>query len=344
MVFLHHAPIVALDAVEKGGGFGLRMLLAVRHAGAFGVPLFFALSGFLITSLLLIERERTGTVDVRAFYIRRILRIWPAYYLALILFLWMRWAAGDGLPLDAGLRYALLLGNYVAPYWGISVLWSISVEEQFYALWPLAAKRLAQQGLCWIAIGLVFVGLAFRAALIFVDGATWETAWYSTPAQVDCVGLGALLALYRDRLPRLAATRLQIWGWLIACLCGLIAASSLCPPLGVDPSWLSWTTRLFGTGFAALMVWILVTKPPEVHVLEGRLWVGLGKISYGMYLIHLLVMPLAVWVSDRLHLGLFGATGLSLALTIALAAALYRFYEMPFLRLKAHFARVQSRP
>lgn len=125
---------------------------------SFGVDLFFTLSAYLITELLMRERQRCGAIDVRSFYIRRALRIWPLYFGALL----VASAGSFLLPQLAGVRvclpwFFLFAGNFAsvgALPLAVAALWSISVEEQFYGLWPLALSRLTRRGAIRTAIAL----------------------------------------------------------------------------------------------------------------------------------------------------------------------------------------------
>jgi peptidoglycan/LPS O-acetylase OafA/YrhL len=125
---------------------------AFADIGTFGVDLFFTLSAFLITELLVQEKERLGKIDVLAFYARRILRIWPLYFVFLagafvvVRFSWLYLAT-----------CALFIGNFGFYWWGppsliLSSLWSISVEEQFYIAWPLILRRLTERGMVIAAL------------------------------------------------------------------------------------------------------------------------------------------------------------------------------------------------
>ena len=141
---------------------------AVRAGGA-GVDLFFALSAYLITSLLLRERRETGNLSLRLFYIRRTLRIWPLYFLVVVLGIVFadtggehetRWFYYQRLPWYYVLGYVLFVGNWIYAIFGVAQsicapLWTVSIEEQFYLLWPALMKRLHHRGMI-IAAALTF--------------------------------------------------------------------------------------------------------------------------------------------------------------------------------------------
>jgi peptidoglycan/LPS O-acetylase OafA/YrhL len=125
---------------------------AVAKSGASGVDLFFTLSAFLITVLLLRERRQTGGISLRLFYIRRILRIWPLYFFVLAVSVVLAHTIpGQSLPWYYAVPYLLFVGNWINVAFGhlLSVcapLWTVSIEEQFYLVWPVLMKMWGRRG------------------------------------------------------------------------------------------------------------------------------------------------------------------------------------------------------
>src|SRR5215467_3640185 len=159
-VFIFHAAPRTMDFYNAAGypHWLSSLLISVFGAGAYGVDLFFALSAYLITSLLLRERAATGALDLRGFYVRRILRIWPLY-LAFVVFAAVMAVAipGQQLPLRYVVGFCLLSGNWVYVFCGLPAsfaipLWTVSIEEQFYLAWPLALRRATIQTMAAIAV------------------------------------------------------------------------------------------------------------------------------------------------------------------------------------------------
>lgn len=333
LVFLHHA---LPHASTEYAGFPLvaaQALAAIGRAGALGVDLFFALSSYLITELLLREARATGKLDVRAFYVRRILRIWPLYFFALLIlaplmsFVMRFIDPSDTMPASYTVAFLLLAGNWACvlggyPASSFALLWSVSIEEQFYLAWPWLIRetiRTNAQPVMRVAIGMLIVASATRV-LLAMNGAIHPAVWCNTLARLDPIAGGALLAfMLRGELPQ--------WN-------ALTRAAVLS----------SGTLGLFIVGgFGAHDGWgSLVTYPAAalsaVAILAGTLGLGgstilsyLGKISFGLYVLHVAIL--------RVVPNAF----LALPLTIAVAALSYRFLESPFLRLKERFARVASR-
>ena len=175
-----------------------------------GVQLFFLLSSYLVTELLIRERAARGHIDLKAFYIRRILRIWPLYF-AFLAFAWaMQWyIPGQHIGWRAGFAFALFVGNWWVVFVGfpssiIFHLWFISLQEQFYLFWPATMRKLSARGLLIVAAPMLVVANLTRWYLAAHH--TWESRiWCNTFVQLDAIALGIILAvLLAGRAPRLA--------------------------------------------------------------------------------------------------------------------------------------------
>ena len=336
---------------------------AILDNGWVGVQLFFLLSGFLITTLLLREESRAARIDLRAFWVRRILRIWPLYYVIILLtFVVIPWL-DDGLAPPGvgefrarqGVLFLLFAGNWSmgligpAPYDTISVLWSVCVEEQFYLVAPLLiawARPSRRLGIVAAGMAVAIVGRAALAALLQRQAITPLLFQYGTVTQLDTLLAGVLLALVRERRPSALSAR-AIHFWEIAAWFGLVAIL-LRPGLakGTVPHMTFDFAAIWAVGMAIVAV-AASDKSWTSHVFAyGRL-VWLGRISYGLYMYH----EIAFWMHRAAFdwLGWFPnkealAPFASLALTVALASASYRWLERPFLRWKRRWSRVESRP
>lgn len=321
LVFLHHALPHASAAYTGLPPVAAQALAAIGRAGALGVDLFFALSAYLITELLLREHRTTGRLDIRAFYARRILRIWPLYFFALLILApLMRFAdSSDAMPASYTAAFLLLAGNWACALGGypassFALLWSVSIEEQFYLAWPWL-MRVSPRGIAKIAIGMLAIATAMRVILAF-DHAAHPAVWCNTLARLDPIAGGALLAFQlRGAVPRW--TRLVRALVLSGGALGLLAAGGF----GDRDGWGSLISYPVAAGAA-------------VAILAGMLGLGgsrvlsyLGRISFGLYVFHVAVLRIA-------PNAFFG-----LPLTIVSAALSYRYLESPFLRLKERFAR-----
>lgn len=332
----HHIPLWAAE-IE----------LSVARAGAYGVDVFFVLSAYLITELLLREKQEKGKLDVKSFYIRRMLRIWPLYYffvplVALVPFL---------NPLHAfSARYVaaflLLAGNwsFVLFGWPNSVavpLWSISVEEQFYLLWPPMVSKLSRRKIILSAIGMVILANAVRVWALWRHS-TSQQLWGNTFAHLDSIAAGILIAaLLRGAAPKIA----MVWRFAL-----LVGAATILSIRGhyvtiLPDDALGWRGTILGyplvTVACAVIVLAFIGTPLRSSVL-----IYLGKISYGLYVYHLMCIAICDRVLPEGHglLNVFLNKSLALGLTISIAALSYAVLEQPFLRLKRKFTYVQSRP
>lgn len=323
-------------------------LISAFGAGAYGVDLFFALSAYLITSLLLRERSNTGELDLRGFYIRRILRIWPLY-LGFVAFaaIAARFLPGQNLPLRYVAGYTLLGGNWIYAVYGLPVsfaipLWTVSIEEQFYLAWPLALRRATIRATTWVAFGLLLVANIWRMALV-VSGSQAQAMEYNTFTRLDPIALGILIALFKSKLPQFSREQRAVLlvGGVIAWI------TTFWFTVCAFPSKLSTWQSALGHFFTAIAsAAILVAVMDAQHAFFRKQWLRyLGKISYGLYVLH----EFAHYGAMRLlpastSLQVIAQSVLGLGLTILLAAASYRWLESPFLRLKERFTHVQSRP
>ena len=339
LVFVTHAVPASATVLSRLGPAAPWARAAVE-AGAFGVDLFFCLSAYLITELLLRERRSRGRLDVGAFYARRVLRIWPLYYAALLLAVLL---PGPEMPARHAVAFALLVGNWSAAAWGFPAswaapLWSVSIEEQFYLAWPLVVARLDERRLALVALLLLAIASATRVILA-AGGAAHPAVWTNTLARLDPIALGALLALVlRGRAPMLglAARAALLVGGLIA----LVATRRW---LALDGWEALATYPVAGLASAALLVGVL-GGDDRMPWLRWRPLVWLGRISYGLYVVHRLAIDLAWQGTLRGIVPAWAGPVVALALSVAIAAASYRWLESPFLRLKQRFTYVRSTP
>jgi peptidoglycan/LPS O-acetylase OafA/YrhL len=325
--------------------------------GALGMCLFFFLSSYLITELLQREKKTTGRVHLRAFYIRRALRIWPLYFgfigLGIVI---GRIQPSVAVPSGLIASFLLLAGNWYIGQFGmpsfpIGVLWSVSLEEQFYVVWPFLESVLDRKRMCVACLVLLPIS-SFTVWKLAASGADPGTKiWTNTLVQSQFFAMGALLSLWRNgRLPRLrmALRMLMIAGglglWIIT-VAGLGFQQTGTP------------APIFAAGyllvaFGCVLIVLGALGTPQKYLPKPIVY--LGKTSYGLYVFHQLCLSMAVaafaWLEGqnlflRSHHALARPAKdlFALGLTIALASASYQFFEARFLRLKERFTFVPSR-
>jgi peptidoglycan/LPS O-acetylase OafA/YrhL len=326
-------------------GTAASVIVALGAGGAFGVDLFFALSSFLITTLLHRERDAAGALDVAAFYMRRILRIWPLYFVFLLIVTpLMSYALpGESMPLKYIVAFVLLAGNWACAAWGYphsvaGPLWTVSMEEQFYVVWPWIVQRWAAN---LVIVAMVLLAVSFIARVYLVtESAVHPQIWCNTLARLDPIACGALLAVIARR------RKISLSGITRAVLLLIgITVFTIAGRYGDFTGVRSLIT--FPAVSAASVALILATL--DLSILSGRTAVSralvyLGRISYGLYVFHLTFVMLFNVAGARDPADRLIRIGAALAATIAGAAVSYQLLERRFLKRKEHFTHVPSRP
>lgn len=352
-------PLLDLLGLQTLGFQVPKLVTPLRENGWIGVQIFFVLSGYLIATLLLRERARFGRIDLRAFWIRRSLRIWPLFSL-IILICWgitplvrtwiglspRMWTpeALAQLPWFLG-----FLGNWSMGFMGplpvdsAGVLWSICVEEQFYLFVPLLIAWLGPRSRGALVALLMLVAIGSRYALATAE-ANPILLRFNTIVHLDTLLAGVGLALLAHRLPTLGKS--APWLGRILVLTGLIVLLTI--PLARGGPWSQAIDYvLIWAWGVALIAWASAARDPWTAFLRRPTLVWLGKISFGLYLFHEIALGIAAWLRSVLswipEIGLI-APPLAVALTIGLASASYYGFERPFLNLKDRWTRVPSRP
>lgn len=316
--------------------------LPMSARGFLGVDLFFVLSGYLIVTLMLRERDRHGHISLSKFYMRRTLRIFPVYYALLfilaILFGVVARGGGLAVPFMATLPfYVTYTSNWTAIDEGslLAIAWSLATEEQFYLVWPPIEKYLKRA--LFPILGVLFVlNQLINYGVIFTEAHARLEVLQSTFTPIL---LGVLLAHlmhskdWYERIHQAVGNR-----YASAVFALIIIALLNIYPLGTD---ISGTPRLLihlaMVGFMASCV------ANEEHVLasvmKSKPIVQLGVVSYGMYLFHMLVVITAQAVLGRVGLdNMFVLFVVVMIGTYIVSELSFRFYEMPFLRLKKRWA------
>lgn len=351
LVFVHHAiPHDPAFWTRYGVPIGLAKIVGgIGATGAFGVDVFFVLSAYLITELLLREKALLGDLDLKAFYTRRILRIWPLYFFFLaiagVLTVVM---PGQQIGWRAASAFLLLGGNWWVVFHGfpasiIFPLWSVSIEEQFYLVWPPLVRRFRAVHMASFAVVLLAIASCVRVYL-GSQGATETQVWCNTLARLDPLAAGILLAVFlRGETPRIELRwRIAMIAMGLACL----ATAGNHWQIKADP--LTTTRILVGypvvaLGGAALLLGVLSSGA----MLRKSVLVYLGRISYGLYVYHVAGLMLSDYLVPNAEASMpryLLRISTALALTITFAAASFRWIETPFLNLKQRFAHVLSRP
>ncbi|HET9754472.1 MAG TPA: acyltransferase [Myxococcales bacterium] len=340
-----------------------RLVVKAASYGVLGVDLFFVLSGFLITGLLVDAKDRPNYF--RNFYARRTLRIFPLYYLVLaLLFLVLPRIAEPTPLLEEARRHQVFLWTYTANFyiaaksaWALSYVthfWSLAIEEHFYLLWPLVVFSFRRETLERICAGVIAAGLGLRVYLTF-HGVSELSISVLTPCRVDTLCVGALLALVARReggaeaLVRKAPRAAAVLAFAV------FAVSAWCALTGLGLPLLHQVRgSLYALLFGALALISVSPAPgPVGRFFQGSVLRFFGKYSYGLYVYH----GMLTWwfiefhVEERLDALLPGHSLaiavralLGVAISLAVAVASYEMFEKPFLRLKRFFEAADPGP
>jgi peptidoglycan/LPS O-acetylase OafA/YrhL len=349
LVFCAHGLIHHLDKPTQLGSIG--------RTGEFGVCLFFFLSSYLITELLLREKRDTGTIHIRSFFARRILRIWPLYFFMIAVgCLYGLFSPTDRVSLAWGLSLLGLLTNWYTVRHGyppgfLFPLWSISLEEQFYLLWPWLAKYL-RADLMFAIASLLMIAAYLTLAVLLHRGQSLDPAvWTNSLVQFQFFALGAMAALLlRGRLPKLPNGMMGIL-FVAGLLCLRAAQAAVFSNDPHLPHYFQHIAPRYLVALAGCLCLFFSFLPLPAGGFQ-KPFIYLGKISYGLYVYHRLCLSGARLIVERLarslqisnHAGDLLVIALALPLTVALATLSYRFLESPFLRIKKRFTVVLSRP
>ncbi|MGY1642021.1 acyltransferase family protein [Geodermatophilus sp. SYSU D00703] len=317
--------------------FGSHAVPGVLPGGDLGLDLFFALSGYLITSLLLTEADSNGTIDLPRFYGRRAVRLLPALLLLLAAVAVLTALTPTGPSWTAVVSVLFYVGNWVRALGGelgtLTHTWSLSVEEQFYLVWPLiclvvlavAARRGAEGArlLAWISAGGCALALLLRVLL--VDGDTVRI-YNGTDTRMDFLLFGCLLSCLTRTV---GVRRLARWMGRAFPAAALVAVAWLLfHGPGNDLVWTAGYTVMAVS--SAVVVGHVALRPGSragrALTLPAMVW--LGKISYGFYLWH---FPVLAFLRTA-HVPPVGLVVLGLLLTVPVAWASFRFVEAPISR------------
>lgn len=340
-----HVPLVIASAITT-----------VIRAGMCSLDVFFVLSAYLITELLLREREANGTLDLKTFYVRRLLRIWPLYFFMIGLAgIFSIFDKTQALGLSSALAFLLFAGNWAIVLNGYSgspamivPLWSVSFEEQFYLLWPLVLRRASRALIYTICIGLFTIGAAIRLILLLRHSG-FVTLWYNSFVRVDSIVCGIVLAtvLHCRPAPRFGRNRrllllfAGVTCWLIvAAFCGLYYVTP--PLLGGMVGF-----PLMSLGAVALFLTVFGSSDDGIPWMKHPALLYFGKISYGLYAYHILALRASYYLFSHYHRSyrLTLTDICALAITFILAATSFKLLESPFLRLKQRrFTYIPSGP
>jgi peptidoglycan/LPS O-acetylase OafA/YrhL len=349
-VFLFHSfytpdPRIAASSVYQ-------VPYRLTRDGDLGVNFFFVLSGFLITYLLLGEKKLTGRVAIGAFYMRRILRIWPLYFVVVfigfVVFPWVKTHLGQTALYETAQPwyFFLFLVNFNNLYHGcqtptLTLLWSVSVEEQFYLVWPLLVAAVPTRRLGWLFGCVLALSIGFRLLHVH-DTLVLNLHTLSLIGDMALGGLVAWLSFRDDRF----VTWVAAWsrGGI-----GLGYALGLSLIIGRGqlyqlPGYVAFDRLLLACFFAFVLLEQNYARHSFIKMSQLRGLSYWGKYTYGLYCLHFLALLAAYQLLHRLGLNrtpvgvVLGDNTVGLLLALGISWVSFTFFEKPFLKLKNRFA------
>jgi peptidoglycan/LPS O-acetylase OafA/YrhL len=330
-------------AAISSPGIAGRLELVVNNF-SFGVDIFFLISGFLITFLLLSELENNGKVDVTRFYIRRAFRIWPLYFLLVLVAPLLTYFFYEQSP--SYLHQFLFAGNFGVISEGTKSaatdhLWSICIEEHFYLFCPLLIAFIPIKRIPQFLLGVICLCIFFRAYVSLTDQNYGMTLYMHTLSRIDVLAMGSLFGylFYYNKIKFDHPLPVRAMVYLVFVALFLMVSYNECGTL-FTASFKKYFFVLLAAYWAGNFLFnpdakLAITRPGILHYA--------GKVSYGIYMynpvIIFLILKFFKAYSIQNYFLFFSLVHLVLAITVF---ASYRFIELPFLQLKEKYAVIKS--
>lgn len=317
--------------------------------GGFGVTIFFFLSGYLITTLLRREYMRNRRIDLKHFYMRRALRIWPAFYAVLLiggLLTILQFLPGR-LQLAPTLAQLLHFTNYYSIFHGpqgttvgTGVFWSLAVEEHFYLLFPALYALLLHRGLsarqqAWTLLAICVVVLAWRWVLVTQLHSSIDRTYYASDTRLDSLLFGCILAIYRNPVIDGTPTNERLLKYALVPIALVAIVLTFLYRSDVFRETFRYTVQ----GIALFPVFVAAITYPNWLIFRvlNLSWVRfMGTLSFSFYLVHVTVIDAVAHYADAAPKWVQGVV--ALALSIALAYVLYRLVEQPLANARRKLA------
>jgi len=349
-VIIYHIPAITLTVLHVT----LFDKLAIFHKGAEAVYCFFTLSGYLITRLLIKEKTAFNDINLKLFYMRRILRIWPVYFLVFIVGMLyyhvvlpkLGVATKDNYSIPVAILLCVFfLSNVFQKLFAtgsiLAIMWSIGVEEQFYLVWPVIFKKIKLNNILLLLLALylvIFLYNFFNPKSILLE----------FRFLFDFMIIGGIASILIDRHHQYAtALFLKLWFRIIsALLFCIVFFTSL---LSFVQTWNQQTYDLL-CGIISISFIITLTYLPSLKQLKRATY--FGKISYSIYMYHMIIVNLVLFIALKLHFAahfsaaqlFFIINGLVITITMIAAHISYKYFESYFLSLKDKFTKIKSQP
>ncbi len=356
LVFLYHCNETIFKKISNDQT--KKILHFIFQNGNAGVNIFFVLSGFLITILLIREREVKQTISLKNFYIRRVLRIWPLFGLCILLgfvvFPLYKYHTLTGSHETSNLLYYCFFANNfdLIRIWPqlpdalmLVVLWSVAVEEQFYLSWPVLIKYLTPKVFPALFISIIAGTLLFRSFYSSHTDADYAVRYFHTFSVIGDMSLGGLLAFYCSRDSPVLRYIQKMPRWQILLLYALTITVVLYKKtIFYIPPAITAERLVLAILFALIIAEQNYAEKSFFKFAKFRVMSKLGIYTYGLYCLQFVGILAVQQVGDKFGIAMntlvraAAAAGVALLVTIVISILSYHLYEQWFLRLKDRFA------
>ncbi len=355
-VFFFHSFSTDSPVIKEGSFYKFIKFYLTRN-GNLGVNFFFVLSGFLITYLLMVEKSRFGKINIRSFYIRRVLRIWPLFYFCVIfgffIFPKIKLLFGQVPNETAHIDwYLTFLNNFDFIKNGLpdssmlGVLWSVAIEEQFYLIWPLLLYILPIKYYKYLFAGIIVLSFGFRYTHAGY-AEVLEHHTFSCISDMTVGGIAALLCFTRTSFTNAIANASK-WCWILLYV-SVTACLLYRQQIFNHNSFLLAADRLvISLLFALVIIEQNYSKNSLFKMSKYKYVSKLGTYTYGLYCLHMIGILIAakglalLQLNKNVYEVIFLEGSLSLIISIILAVISYHFFESWFLNLKKRFTRISK--
>ena len=350
-VFYHHSFSTQFEYIKENSLY--KFVKGTTTNGDLGVDFFFVLSGFLIIYLLISEKKLSGKINVKNFYVRRILRIFPLFFFCVffgfVIFPLIKSFLGESPNENAHFSYYLfflnnidIVNNAALPDSSVlAILWSVGIEEQFYLTIPFLLLVIPVRYYKWVFIGVIILSWAFRAQHL---GDEFYMKYHTFPSMGN-LAIGGLIAYYSATSQRFLDFFENLNPYLIKSFYGaMVLIFFFRAQIFAYPGLKIFDTSIIAAIFALIILEQNYSKNSIFKMSNNRLFSALGKYTYGLYCLHTIGGLMTLQITSKLHINielwqvLITNTIIMFCLSITLAYISYEYYEKPFLRLKKRFS------